>query len=89
MDLDVGAAARHLGDVAHDVLGADSLAGAALTADDDALVLRLDQHVAVHVVGQRVNVRRVLIDGLREKKKRKEKRKKERGERGERESEPA
>lgn len=32
--------------------------------DDDALVLRVDHHVPVHVVGQGVDVRRVLVLGL-------------------------
>lgn len=33
--------------------------------DDDALVLAIYQHIAVHVIGQGVDVRRVLVGGLR------------------------
>jgi len=53
-------AARHLADIAHDVLGADGLASAGLAADDHALALGVDEHVAVHEVGEGVDVGRVL-----------------------------
>ena len=35
-----------------------------LIPDDDALVLPVDHHVAVHVVCQSIDVRRILILGL-------------------------
>lgn len=34
--------------------------------DDDALILPFDHHVPVHVVRQGIDVRRILILGLRE-----------------------
>ena len=58
------AAARDLGDVVHDELCGDRLAGPALAGDDDALVLQVGGETAVHVVCQGVDVRRVLVGGL-------------------------
>jgi hypothetical protein len=37
--------------VGHDEFGTDSFAGARLATDDDALLLRIDQHIAEHVFG--------------------------------------
>ena len=44
--------------------GARGTGWSVLIPDDDALVLPVDHHVAVHVVCQSVDVRRVLILGL-------------------------
>lgn len=38
-----------------------------LLPDNDALVLRVDHHVAVHVVGEGVDVRRIFVGRLVEK----------------------
>lgn len=43
--------------------GAEGVEGACVP-DDDTLILCVDQHVSVHVVGQGVDVGRVLILGL-------------------------
>ena len=55
-----------LGDVVHDELGGHSLAGSALTGDDDALVLLVGGEAPVHVICQGVHVGRVLVSGLQE-----------------------
>ena len=36
-----------------------------MSPDDDALVFVVDRHVAIHVVGQSVDVRRILVLGLK------------------------
>ena len=59
-------AARDLGYVVHDKLGCHCLASSALAGDDDALVLLVGGETPVHVVCQRVHVRRVLVGGLQE-----------------------
>ena len=41
----------------------DAVAGQ-FSPDDDAVVLGVDKHVAVHLIGQRVHVGRVLMTGL-------------------------
>ena len=53
-----------LREVVHDELGRHRLAGARLAADDDALVLVVNLHVAVHGVGEGVHVGRVLVGRL-------------------------
>ena len=55
---------QNLREVVHDELGGHRLAGARLPADDDALVLVVNLHVAVHVVREGVDVGRVLVGRL-------------------------
>ena len=47
--------------VRHDVLCRDRLSGSRLTRDDHALVLAIDKHITIHVVCERVDVRRDLV----------------------------
>ena len=52
---------RNASNVSHDIFGGDGLAGTAFTADDDTLVLIVDEHISVHIISQRVDVRRVFV----------------------------
>eukprot|EP00051_Salpingoeca_urceolata_P021426 m.336288 g.336288 ORF g.336288 m.336288 type:complete len:561 (-) comp19795_c1_seq2:119-1801(-) len=59
--LDVAGASRHLGNVLHDKLCRHGLSCPALPTDNHTLVLRINEHVPVSVVCQRVHVRGVLV----------------------------